>query len=56
MFIGFFEDGEGSAAKTFGKVADSYDDLRFAHTSSKEILEKQGYKELVLIDISTIEH
>lgn len=45
LFVGFFEDGESELAKTFQKVADAMStDLKFAHTSSKAVLNKYGFK------------
>ncbi|XP_062595206.1 protein disulfide-isomerase A3-like [Saccostrea cucullata] len=48
--IGFFEDGESDLAKTFQKTADAMStDLRFAHTTSKEVLDKYGYKNDIVL-------
>lgn len=45
LFAGFFEDGESELSKTFQKVADAMStDLKFAHTSSKAVLDKYGFK------------
>ena len=46
LFLGFFSDADSDIAKTFSKVAASLSsDLRFAHTSVSEILDKYSYKE-----------
>ena len=45
MVTGFFTDADSSMAKTFQKVADSYEDLRFAHTTASAIMDKLKYKE-----------
>lgn len=47
--VGFFEDSDSKAASTFQKVADSYEDLRFAYTYSSEIMDKQNYKDVVVL-------
>lgn len=48
--IGFFEDGESELAKTFQKVADAMStDLKFAHTSSKAVLDKYGFKNDIVL-------
>jgi hypothetical protein len=45
LIAGFFEDGESELAKTFQKTADAMStDVRFAHTSSKAVLDKYEYK------------
>lgn len=43
--VGFFSDADSAEAKTFQKLADSNDDLRFAHTSASDL----GYKDEVVL-------
>ncbi|XP_076465020.1 protein disulfide-isomerase A3-like [Babylonia areolata] len=47
--VGFFKDGDSAMAKTFQKVADSVDDLRFAHTTTSAIMDKAKYKDEVVL-------
>lgn len=45
LIVGFFEDGESELAKTFQKTADAMStDVRFAHTTSKAVQDKYGFK------------
>jgi len=47
--VGFFSDADSKAATTFQKVADSYDELRFAHTYSSDVMDKQNYKDNIVL-------
>jgi hypothetical protein len=42
---GFFTDKDSTGATAFQKLADSYDELRFAHTYNTDVMDKQKYKE-----------
>ncbi|KAK7463957.1 hypothetical protein BaRGS_00038039 [Batillaria attramentaria] len=47
--VGFFTDADSSLAKTFQKVADTTDDMRFAHTVAKSVLDKYDYKDEIVL-------
>lgn len=48
--VGFFSDADSEIAKIFGKVAGALSsELKFAHTSVKEILDKYGYKDDIVL-------
>ncbi|PVD19713.1 hypothetical protein C0Q70_20204 [Pomacea canaliculata] len=47
--IGFFEKADSNIAKAFQKVADSVEDLRFAHTTSESVLENFKYKDNIVL-------
>ena len=48
MITGFFDNEDSDLSRQFQKTASALsDDLRFAHTTSEEILKKFGYKKYV---------
>ncbi|KAK7095350.1 protein disulfide-isomerase A3-like [Littorina saxatilis] len=47
--VGFFTDADSEQAKTFQKLADSFDDLLFAHTYSSQVMDKLKYKDEVVL-------
>ncbi|XP_076444268.1 protein disulfide-isomerase A3-like [Babylonia areolata] len=47
--VGFFTKSKGYMAKTFQQVADEYGDLRFAHTTSLDILNHTKYKDAIVV-------
>ncbi|KAL8606439.1 hypothetical protein ACOMHN_015528 [Nucella lapillus] len=47
--IGFFKDGESDKAKTFQKAASGIEDLRFAHTTATDIMDKTKYQDEVVL-------